>query len=399
MFDSFPYDEWSEDVADFWTCGGAQLDRHVHPDRARVHPDGRVAHRLGRAGEPQARAQAAALRGVRRARPPAPTATGRPRARRGGDDGRASRSTSRRCRRRTRGVAPFMLVALARLHRRSSSIILRHGSRGAVHRAVGVGSLQREVEALPPLRDLQPEAGRRPALRRRLGTARAARRAREVEHPALKGSTFRVLPDLHRTASRLAERAPRVARARRLGAAARGGSSVEIRDREAAHPRMSRARSPARRSRDDLRPGRPDEHPSRVQRHRRLEPSARACRRSSRSLYEAKLVVTSVTPVLVGAAPEHGPGPELHARRRAPTRARDRGRARRGDRRDRGGHRRGRREPERGTDRRRHARAEPGRAHARAQRVGERAADGPLRRADRALSDAARELAAVARTS
>lgn len=22
MFDSFPYDEWSEDVADFWTFGG-----------------------------------------------------------------------------------------------------------------------------------------------------------------------------------------------------------------------------------------------------------------------------------------------------------------------------------------------------------------------------------------
>jgi len=23
MFDSFPYDEWSEDIADFWVWGGA----------------------------------------------------------------------------------------------------------------------------------------------------------------------------------------------------------------------------------------------------------------------------------------------------------------------------------------------------------------------------------------
>jgi nucleotide-binding universal stress UspA family protein len=39
-------------------------------------------------------------------------------------------------------------------------------------------------------------------------------------------------------------------------------------------------------------------------------------------LYDAKLVVTSVTPVMVGAAPDGGPGPEL---RRADERLRDLG--------------------------------------------------------------------------
>jgi nucleotide-binding universal stress UspA family protein len=49
------------------------------------------------------------------------------------------------------------------------------------------------------------------------------------------------------------------------------------------------------------------------------EVSNRALERAAQlaKLYEAKLVVTSVTPVLVGALTENGPGPEL---RRAETR-------------------------------------------------------------------------------
>jgi nucleotide-binding universal stress UspA family protein len=43
------------------------------------------------------------------------------------------------------------------------------------------------------------------------------------------------------------------------------------------------------------------------------EVSNRALERAAQlaSLYDAKLVVTSITPVLIGAPPETGPGPEL----------------------------------------------------------------------------------------
>jgi len=43
------------------------------------------------------------------------------------------------------------------------------------------------------------------------------------------------------------------------------------------------------------------------------EVSNRALERAAQlaSLYDAKLVVTSITPVLIGASPETGPGPEL----------------------------------------------------------------------------------------
>ena len=115
--------------------------------------------------------------------------------------------------------------------------------------------------------------------------------------------------------------------------------------------------------------------------------SNRALERAAQlaKLYEAKLVVTSVTPVVVGEAPTMEPGPEL---RRADERLRELGieatlveaigdiasavvevgeTARRR------------------TDRHRDAGAEPGRAHARALGV-KRAAHGALRRADLPLA-------------
>ncbi len=95
--------------------------------------------------------------------------------------------------------------------------------------------------------------------------------------------------------------------------------------------------------------------------------SNRALERAAQlaKLYEAKLVVTSVTPVVVGTAPSMEPGAELQ---KADARLRELGVERElveADRRHRVGRRRGRRDARRGTDRHRHARAEPGRADAR----------------------------------
>ena len=70
-------------------------------------------------------------------------------------------------------VAPFM-IGVSVIFALIVVVILLTDLDGPVHRAVGLTPGASEVEAvshaaLPPLRDLQPEAGARPALERELG--------------------------------------------------------------------------------------------------------------------------------------------------------------------------------------------------------------------------------------
>ena len=41
MFNSFPYDEWSETITDFWTWGGHNSTGTYIQTRARLRPHGR----------------------------------------------------------------------------------------------------------------------------------------------------------------------------------------------------------------------------------------------------------------------------------------------------------------------------------------------------------------------
>ena len=115
--------------------------------------------------------------------------------------------------------------------------------------------------------------------------------------------------------------------------------------------------------------------------NRALERAAALCK-----LHEARLVVTSITPFVVGPAPDMSPGPELQ---RADGLLRELGveaelveaigeiAVRRG---------RGSRDARCRSHCPRDSRAEPSRADARSLRVGAGAANGPLRRPDRPLS-------------
>ena len=54
MFDAFPFDEWGEDIAEFWTFGGEGSTGTYIMTALGVRGDAHLAHRLRRAGAEEA---------------------------------------------------------------------------------------------------------------------------------------------------------------------------------------------------------------------------------------------------------------------------------------------------------------------------------------------------------
>ena len=121
MIDSFPYEEWSEDISAFWTFGpGSSTGTYIMTVLG-ITAHGRLAHRLGVAREQEAdrpgRAPARRGRHARPGRDPAGTRD-RPNRRsparpptpatRGGSRWATARSISRRCRSTIGSLHPFM---------------------------------------------------------------------------------------------------------------------------------------------------------------------------------------------------------------------------------------------------------------------------------------------------